>query len=140
MPPIFDIVLSHCFIHVYCLFDRFKGWFITLPQLSRGSNSINYSYITNSKIFQGLVNVPIEHRYNLQQILQSDRFAKSPIVGIYQTLQGGAPQIIFMAYNPINYSYITFFNHSENGFMFTNLANELGHHFPFSHEITINRG
>ena len=33
-----------------------------------------------------------------------------------------------MGYNPINYRYITNKNHSEIGLMFTNLANELGHH------------
>ena len=33
-----------------------------------------------------------------------------------------------MGYNPINYRYITNKNHSEMGLMFTNLANDLGHH------------
>ena len=40
---------------------------------------------------------------------------------------GGAPQL-YMGYNPMNTTDISPINHSEMGLMFTNLANELGHH------------
>ena len=44
-------------------------------------------------------------------------------------LQCGAPQLCLLAYKPHeNYSYLRTINHSDIGVMFTNFANELGHH------------
>ena len=43
-------------------------------------------------------------------------------------VQGGAPLVINWFINPMNTIVISPINHSEIGVMFTNLANELGHH------------
>ena len=42
--------------------------------------------------------------------------------------QGGAPPVIKLVYNPNNYRYNPLINPSEIVLVFTNLANELGHH------------
>ena len=47
--------------------------------------------------------------------------------GAYR-IQGGAPPVISWFIIPINYRYNPLINPSEIGLMFTNLANELGHH------------